>query len=228
MTPYYDDGQIRIYCADSREFLPSIDSAFDAVIADPPYTFGMASTMHEGKAGGWGDMMNGALFYGLVLDHMKRLTHVRQGCAWVFNSWRSLPVLMRGAFDAQWPIESLLVWDKRHIGPGGQRGLRPRYEVAALFAHAQFALKNRSLPDIWDVPQTRETEHPAEKPVPLLERMVRESGAKRVLDPFCGSGSTLIACRNAGVEAVGVEIEERWCEVAVSRLKQRSLFAAGV
>lgn len=227
MRPYYEDAKagVVIYHGDSREMLPDLPGAFDTVVTDPPYVFGMASTAHAGKAGGWGDMMNGALFYATILRQFMRLVSNQQGCAWVFNSWRSLPVLMRAAFDAEWPIESLLVWDKGGLGPGGPRGLRPTYEVAALFCSDGFALKNRSLPDIWRQSPSRETDHPAEKPEPLLRRIIVESGAKRVLDPFAGSGTTLVAAKASGVPCVGIEIEERWCETAARRLSQGVLFA---
>jgi DNA modification methylase len=62
--------------------------------------------------------------------------------------------------------------------------------------------------------------HPAEKPVSLVARMIRESGSRRVLDPFMGSGTTLEAAKQEGATAVGIEIEERWCEVAAKRLQQ--------
>lgn len=147
----------------------------------------------------------------------------------MFNSWRSLPVLMRGAFEARWPVESLLVWDKEWIGPGGPAGLRPSYELAALFAAPGFAIANRSLPDVWRSkwhPGAHETEHPAEKPLDLCVRLLRESGGGMVLDPFAGSGTTLVAAKRLGLPAVGIEMEERFCKVAVARLAQTELFRA--
>lgn len=233
MKPYFDEGGITIHKGDCREIMPELSSV-DLVVTDPPYAFGMASTFHEGKNGGWGDMMNAAEFYAGILRACYRLTENRQGSAWVFNSWRSIPTLMRAAFEARWSIESLLVWDKMWIGPGGQRGLRPSYEVVALFAHQDFALENRGLPDIWrsQWAAQRPNEHPAEKPVALIEKIIRESlppmdccaaPGHIVLDPFMGSGTTLRAAKNAGHRAIGIEIEERWCEVAANRLRQEVL-----
>jgi site-specific DNA-methyltransferase (adenine-specific) len=170
--------------------------------------------------------MNNALFYGSWLTEAKRLTDARQGACWVFNSWRSFPVLARASFEIRWPITSLLVWDKEWIGPGGPKGLRPSYELVALFAHEGFQIADRGIPDIWrsQWAAQRPNGHPAEKPVDLLGRLIRESGGTgAVLDPFAGSGSTLVAARREGRRAIGIEIEERWCEIAANRCAQGAL-----
>lgn len=230
MKPYYEDTRsgIVIYHGDCREILPTVDSV-RLVVTDPPYVFGIASTAQEGKAGGWGDLMNSAAWYALLLREFKRLTANQQGAAWVFNSWRSFPVLARAAYEAQWAIESLMVWDKQWIGPGGQRGLRPSYELSALFAQADFAIGNRGLADIWPCKWSslKPSGHPAEKPVDLLARIIRESGQGDVLDPFLGSGSTLVAAKKEGRRAIGIEIEERYCEIAARRLSQEVLQLGG-
>lgn len=228
MKPYYEHGGITIFHGDCREVLPTLPSV-RLVVTDPPYAFGLASTAQEGKAGGWGDLMNNALFYGSLLSEFARLTANSQGAAWVFNSWRSFPTLARAAYEARWPIESLLVWDKEWIGPGGPSGLRPAYELVALFRQADFAIQNRGIPDIrrakWA--GAKPSGHPAEKPVTLLRWLIEESGGGSVLDPFAGSGSSLVAAKSLGLPATGIEIEERYCEIAAKRLSQEVLpFAA--
>lgn len=225
MKPYYEHAGITIYNADCREVLPHIGQV-DLVLTDPPYTFGIASTAQEGKAGGWGDLMNSSIFYESWLSECKRLTANTQGAAWVFNSWRSFPVLARAAYAISWPIESLMVWDKCWIGPGGSRGLRPSYELAALFVQPQFSIPNRGIPDIWRCQwsSVKPNGHPAEKPPDLMVRMIRESGSRDlILDPFMGSGTTLVAAKQLGRRAIGIEIEEKYCEIAAKRLQQEML-----
>jgi hypothetical protein len=56
---------------------------------------------------------------------------------------------MRAALDAGLPITSMAVWDKQWIGPGGSQGLRPSYEMFALMAQPDFAVKDRGIPDVW-------------------------------------------------------------------------------
>lgn len=224
MKPYYERGGITIYHGDCREIMPTLANV-GLVVTDPPYVFGIASTFEEGKAGGWGDLMNAGGIYANWIREWWRLVSNTAGAAWVFNSWRSFPVLARGAHEARWPIESLLIWDKEWIGPGGQRGLRPSYEVVALFTHPEFQVTDRGTPDIWRSKWAGAKDfHPAEKPVALLQRLIgagKFQGA--VLDSFCGSGSTLVAARALGRHAIGIEIEERYCEIAAKRLAQEVL-----
>lgn len=224
MTTYYEHGGITIYHGDCREITPSL-TGVGLVVTDPPYMFGMASTAQEGKAGGWGDMMNAATFYASLLRDWRTLFSGRTGAAWVCNSWRSFPVLARAAFEARWPIESLLVWDKIGIGPGGPNGLRPTYELAALFISGGYRVVDRSTPDIWRVrPGSKVTEHAAEKPVYLMARMIAAGNDdSTVLDPFMGSGTTLVAAKQLNRRAIGIEIEERYCEIAAKRLSQEVL-----
>lgn len=225
MEPYYERNGITIYHGDAMGILPTIGGA-DLIVTDPPYTFGIASTGNTAtKSGHWGDLMNSAYWYAAWIREAYRLTVNRQGAAWIFNSWRSFPILTRAAYMAEWGIESLLVWDKECIGPGGTRGLRPSYELVALFTHKDFAIANRGLPDIWrhKWSSTKPNGHPAEKPINLVRQLIDESGGGLVVDPFMGSGTTLKAAQELGQSAIGIEIEERYCEIAARRLAQSSL-----
>ncbi|HMV46535.1 MAG TPA: site-specific DNA-methyltransferase [Blastocatellia bacterium] len=218
LNPYYQDKLVTIYHGDCAELLPAMPDV-DLIVADVPYSFGLNST-DDGAS--WGDLMNAAQVYAGWLRQFRRLTATKNGAAWVFNSWRSFPVLARGANDARWPITSLMVWDKGRMGAGPLRGLRPRYELCALLMHDGFKIQNRKLTDIWlqPLPYRKPTGHKSEKPVGLIEKIICESGSRSVLDPFLGSGTTAVAAKQLGVKCIGIEIEERWCEVAAKRAEQ--------
>lgn len=221
MRPYYEDASVTIYLGDCREVLPTL-SGVGVVVTDPPYVLGMAYA--EGRVG-WGDLMNSATFYAGWIRECLRLTVNRSGAVWVFTSWRAYPVMARASYEIPHKIESLLVWDKCWIGPGGSVGLRPSYELVALFAHPGFQVSDRGTPDIWRSPYSsqREHGHPAEKPEDIMQQIIAAGGEGTVLDPFTGSGTTLVAAKNLGRKAVGIEIEERYAEIAAERCRQEVL-----
>jgi hypothetical protein len=154
------------------------------------------------------------------------------GSFWTFLNWRTVPVVMRAAADAGVPIGSLAVWDKEWMGPGGTAGLRPSYEMVALLARPGYTVPNRGVPDVFrhKVSGHKPNGHPAEKPVGIIRRVLEVAEPPPgglVLDPFTGSGTTLLAARELGLRAIGIEAEEKWCEVTASRLAQDGLFAMG-
>lgn len=222
--PYYSDEWVTLYHGDALEILPSLrSSSVAAVVTDPPYVIGAVSAGNmASKSGGWADMMNSSLWFAAWYREVDRVLH-SSGSFWTFANWRTIPVVMRAAIDAGLPITSLLVWDKEWIGPGGPQGLRPSYEVVALMAQPKFQLPDRGTPDIWrhKVGSRKPHGHPAEKPEPLVRRIISAcelTPSAVVMDPFAGSGSTLVAARTLGLRAIGIEAEAKWCDVIASRL----------
>lgn len=189
-----------------------------AIITDPPYGFGLASTSKRAsKAGDWHDMMNNASWYA---DRYRAwLTMMQRGPVWMFCNWRTLPILMKGIFDAGVSIEDVMVWYKDWIGPGGMRGLRPTYELITLSLFGDYGIPHRGVEDFIKVGWSshKPSGHKAEKPIELLTYLVNTSDVELVLDPFAGSGTTLIACERTGRKARLVEIEPRYADVCLRR-----------
>lgn len=217
-------GDCTLYLGDCLEILPTLGKV-DAVVTDPPYGINTKSD-GTGKINPWADLCNAALWYrewmGLI-RRMLALNYRQGGCLWTFLNWRSLVTFQKASCDLGWPIESLLVWDKQWIGPGGQRGLRPSYELVALFCEGEFAIQNRGIPDIqaWKWSGHKPSGHPAEKPIEGLQWLVDQSttpGAL-VLDPFMGSGTTGVACVKLGRRFIGIEIDPGYFEIACQRIR---------
>jgi len=229
MTPYYQDDACTIYHGDALDVLPTIPSgSIHAVITDPPYIIGAVSSgAMASKSGGWADMMNSAMWFTAWYREVSRMLR-NDGVFWTFLNWRTMPVIMRSAIDAQLPITSMAVWDKLWIGPGGVQGLRPSYEMVALMAQPGFFVPDRGVPDVipWKVGSYKPNDHPAEKPEGLVARLVEISSladGATIVDPFLGSGTTARVAKDRGFRFIGIEAEERWCEVAALRLAQEVL-----
>ena len=225
-TPYYSDESVTLYHGDALEVLEAIDAGSVAhAVTDPPYILQAGSSSTRGsKTGGWADMMNAshwyAAWYRLTSTALKHT-----GSIWTFGNWRTLPVMMRAAIDADLTAASLAVWDKDWIGPAGPQQLRSQHEVCLVLAREGFRQLDRSQGDVLrhKASSSKPTGHPAEKPVGLMARILELTGAKAgdvILDPFTGSGTVAVAAKSAGLRCIAIEAEERWCEVAAARLDQ--------
>lgn len=203
----------QIYQGDCLEIIDQLPMV-NAVVTDPPYTINVKSD-GKGKINPWADCCNAACWYAAWVRKVRE--HLTQdGCLWVCLNWRGIATLQKASCDVQWPIESLLVWDKAMIGYGTFKGLRPSYELVALFAMPEFKIPNRSLADIQRFPwrSTKPSGHPAEKPEALMRFLIENSTqpGDTVADLFAGSGSTGAAALKSGRKFVGIEQDERWCE----------------
>lgn len=216
MTPYYDSDGIKLYHADCREVLPHVTAS--GVVTDPPYGT-------EDLAGGYGRRQN---WENDGKDHQiagdKDLTVLREACkammlghVWllVFFAPRRIPEFCRTVDMFDWRGE--LIWNKRQPGLGG----------AVRYSHESIALLAKGEPEAYDallsvLECTGEKEqHPHEKPVKLMKQLVGfcVKRGKTVLDPFCGTGSVLLAAKQLGRKAIGIEINEKYCELAAKRLE---------
>ncbi len=125
-------------------------------------------------------------------------------------------------------IRQIVTWDR---GSGFNRNgyhLCPEYEWVLVVANDQWRVADRSVGDVWRVQPEVDTQHPASFPVALPSLAIRVADPALVLDPFMGSGTTLRAAKDLGRKAIGIEIEERYCEIAARRMGQGVLDLGGV
>ncbi len=212
MTPYYDHAGITIYHGDCREILPELPPV-DLVLTDPPYLLPHVQFRPEMReqTRTWGNFSAARMAfdgYLAMLDAPEMY--------WFLDE-ASYPVLYPTLYTHSYALK-LLVWNKGRIGMGGK--WRRSFELIAYLSSLPNSTKSgRS--DIITEPPTRNKVHPYQKPVPLITLLLDASpSAQTILDPFMGSGTTLLAAQNLGRRAIGIEIEERYCEIAVKRLQQ--------
>jgi DNA modification methylase len=216
MKPYYSEKGIEIYFGDCREVLPLLDIA-DAVITDPPYNVGKDYGTH-----------NDAMPEDEYEQWAREIAYLSQCSAprqfWVaprykLNMW--LKIL---------PSSHLVVIKRGAFGPC-RGGWADQFEIALACGKP-----HACVPDLWENIRlkgegyffTEETYgHPGYTPYSIMRRAVELMSVESVIDPFCGTGTTLRAAKDLGRRAIGIEIEERYCEIAAKRLSQEVLdFAA--
>lgn len=220
MKPYYDDGKgIQIYLGDCREVLPQLEiESVDLVLTDPPYGIGtIGGAKPFGTIGGAHAVQprqylpiqgDDKPFDPTFLLELKTLSII-----WGANYF----------CDKLPPATRWLVWDKRDGGTSDN------------FADCELAWSNlpgpaRIFTRYWRGMLSHyrigeERCHPTQKPIALMCWCIGlvSKGIITILDPFMGSGTTLRAAKDLGRKAIGIEIEERYCEIAVKRLSQEVL-----
>jgi len=218
MQPYYDHAGITIFNADCRDVLPTLGPV-DLVLTDPPYG-DKHNTDYTRFSKGRQRPIGGAY---------TRHTHEP-----IVNDTESFdPAHLIGIasqaiifgwnrFSAQLPIGSLLVWDKRD--PSGGAGILSDGEVAwyskgrgvYIFSHMWAGYRRAS-------EQFDQRLHPTQKPAALMRWCIARASldhAALICDPYMGSGPVLQAAKELGHRAIGIEIDERYCEIAARRLSQ--------
>ena len=227
-------GRNVLIYGDCLEIMPRWKPAiFDALLTDPPYLT-LTSAAHGGRrqknkrgtrmknaaTNTVGDLAFVELAYkGWFAEVLRVLKPT--GRLFIFCDATTWPCVMRAGFG-KFPYTSLITWDKCKIGMGGEFRRQTEFVYYARLKDAPITdIHNQ--PDILyfkPVPANKRQLHPAQKPVPLLESLLRyvpEGGA--VFDPYMGSGSTLEACARAGYKCVGIEIDKEFYDKAVKRLK---------
>lgn len=222
MKPYFDDGTVQLFLGDCREVLPHLPPA-GILVTDPPYA-SAAATATTGWAkqkwgGNWGDMSLVVLMAEATLNAAK-LTAEHE--VYWFADHLSYAALVP-VFFRRYPVVQSVVWDRDMLGMGAYYRKQTEFILYCRTRNApEFASKTAR--DLFRIkPDYSEREHPAQKPVRLMAELLSNSRPGVVLDPYAGSGTTLVAARMLGRPAIGVEIEERHCETAARRLSQTVL-----
>ena len=217
MKPYYDHAGITIYHGDCREILPTLPTV-DLVLTDPPYGINFNASGRIGRpssvktSGGvygkeWGDIRGDDQPFNpsFVLAFTRIIL-------WGANHYAS-----RLPDSGGW-----LVWDKKRGGTAGQGFIGSDAELA--WTNISGTVRMKSI--FWDGFR-REVEihqhyHPTQKPTELMRWCIQlvNPAPETILDPFMGSGTTLRAAKDLGRKAIGIEIEEKYCEIAAKRLSQ--------
>lgn len=227
-APYYQDDLVTLYHGDCRDILPSIEPA-DLIVTDPPYGVDFRSNRRGDKfdriAGDDDPDGMASLVAGVIRNNLRTGRH-----AYVFGPLNFRPLLAAGI--VQQPVT--LIWDKGILGMGNLSipwasqhediqfmvAVKSKANVGKGNGKLSARLRRGSVLAYQRPHSMGANRHPTEKPVPLLRELIESSSCfgETVLDPFVGSGSTLVAASLEGRKSIGIELDERYCEIAAQRL----------
>lgn len=216
---YYESEGVTLYLGDCRDVLPTLTPLdFGALVTDPPY--GLAYETNHRRASG-----AAASWIGTQIAGDDGIAIRDAVLAWAGE----LPSVVFGSWKAPRPatVREVLVWDKGPASGMGdlrlpwKRSWEEVYVIGVGFVgpRDEGVLKGHSIIS-WE---SHGRAHPNEKPLTLMRYLVSKCPPGAILDPFAGSGTTLVAAKLMGRPCVGIEIEERYCEITAERLAQRVL-----
>jgi site-specific DNA-methyltransferase (adenine-specific) len=239
MQPYYDHNGITIYHGDTLDILSALDieGGAHAIITDPPYASGARTEADKSSSGAmlrgvrWAskpienDQMTTTGFLWLMrqMCYAARPLLVDGGSLLSFIDWRQWPNLVGAVESTNFRVNQMIVWDKESYGLGN--GFRSQHELILHASKGTPNIHGRSTGNVLPYKRDANDDHPSPKPVSLITRLIGvvTTSGDLIIDPFMGAGSTLRAARNLGRRAIGIEIEERYCEIAARRLSQEVL-----
>lgn len=208
MSLYYEDESVRLYHGDCLQIDAWLEA--DVLVTDPPYGIGWSiSTNRRAKSKAHAGIQN------------DQDTTFRDAA---LTAWGDRPGVVFGAWAAPFPKHrQVLIWRKPVDAGvvGSTTGYRRDVELVFLVGKWPMRTSSRSSVLVTDGGKAAYLNgHPHAKPTRLLEQLIDFAPDGTVADPFAGSGSTLVAAKQLGRKAIGVELEERYCEVTAKRLAQ--------
>lgn len=227
MTPYYQDEAVTIYHGDCAALLPQLKAT--AIITDPPYGVGIK------YGAGFDDQRSD--YWGWLRERVEQMRAVTPLVVFTHRV-KALAELTGWDWIAAWT---------KPMSFGSRIGnspLRPHWEPIFLYGVMTLGTRSDPLPDVLNFSPERgpgvgsgrlgrerhaatgsQIAHPLPKPLGLYRRLILglTKPGDVVLDPFMGSGTTLRAAKDLNRRAVGIEIEERYCELAARRMGQEVL-----
>ncbi len=216
MKPYYSDDHVTIYHGDCLE-LADLWTCADVLVTDPPYGIDYHSNSPR-------DSLAAS-----ILGDKDTGTRDQALQAWHGGNIVVFPALVFGTWRRPRPLgtRALLVWDTKGALGMGDLSIpwKPSHQEIYVMG---LGFSGKRTSDVLSFAPVQSTAangrtHPHEKPVDLLRELIQKCPPGTIADPFMGSGSTLRAAKDLGRRAIGIELEERYCEIAAKRCAQEVL-----
>src|SRR4030042_1712587 len=221
MKPYYEDRWVTIYHGDCREILPQLDVKVDLVLTDPPFLvlFGTTETKNE--------LGNYTIMEGWFNDQLRLWNPCIKpaGNLVLLCDWRTYPSFWRVALQNSIMPRNMVVWI--HNAARHWHMFRYCHQLALVAQKPPTSptdCPSGKLFDYWieDNVKTLDRDHPTEKPEGYLGYLITAATKENdtILDPFLGSGTTCYCAKKLNRYSIGIEIEEKYCEISAKRCSQ--------
>lgn len=247
IAPFYEDDLTTIYNADCLDVMPWL-TGVDLIVTSPPYNLGRnpGGVFGHWKDGGirggnakWTmGLANSGIDYDAAVDSMPPTQYQAWQQMVLSTAWETLsdtgaifynhkPRVQR---ETLWtplvlnpglPVRQIITWARAGGVNFNQTAYVPTSEWIIVFAKDKWRIKSRGasgVGDVWRIAQRPDPDHPAPFPIEVPAQAIETTDPSLALDPFMGVGTTMRAARQVGVRSIGIEVSERYCEIAVDRL----------
>lgn len=232
IEPYYKDDYVQIFHGDCLKIMPELNMGFDLVLTSPPYNVGL-------KYIGYNDRMNDDEYFNKLKKWVQSIfKNSSNESYYYFVVGEKIIFLFKELCDSVgYEYIQKLTWCKPNLCGGGSKISQP---WSYLTEDILFLKKGKRRPMIKDllvdtknyfiIPSTQTNYngenkrfHPAQFPIKLPKQIIARTPSKNIIDPFMGSGSVLLASKQLNRKCIGIEIEEKYCEIAAKRCAQQVL-----
>ncbi len=202
-------GDCTLYCGDSISIIPTLQPV-DIVISDPPYGTAYLGGYRRGQTEKDRHIKNDDDL-SITSIVLRLCVPLCDGTMSIFYSPRVAPLFHRETHFMEWYGQ--IIWDKKAVGLGSN--LRYKHENIGLFGE----IKLNNAFSLYSYFRDAD-KHPHQKPIPIMKQLLEVIDANTILDPFMGSGSTGVACAMMGRKFIGVELDQKYFDIACQRIEK--------
>ena len=224
IKPYYQEKNSTIYCGDCLEIMPELEPV-DLVVTDPPYNSSYGADIQrkwrpsalKHDFGNWDHYFNPEKYITLCLSHKLKgfISFVSDS---TFGATYDL-------LSSKFQYCKYIVWEKTNPAPSIRKTTWRQATELIIHAHNLGEINFISQKEMRNSFKTNtchaeSVDHPTQKPLKVINKLLSIAKGDTILDPFMGSGTTLVAAKELNRKAIGIEIEEKYCEIAVNRIEK--------
>lgn len=243
MKTIYENNKTKLIQEDAFEYLSSLDNnSIDVIVTDPPYFLSNDGFSNSGghmvsvNKGPWDKSESPEIFYSNLIDEIDRVLTFN-GTFWIFGSMHNIYLLGYLINKKGFKILNNITWQKSNPAPNLSRRMFTHSTETILWVKRENSKylfnydlmkninNNKQMKDVWTTSNTSKSEkrygkHPTQKPLALLKRIIQSSTNENsiVLDPFVGSGTTLVACEMLGIKSIGIDNNKEYLDIASKRI----------